>query len=86
MLNNFEIILRKNILLHLRILNLFINYVGPFVDIALTLTFFDSSFNSFLFDVKFFSSLSKVTITVLLANFACFSLAVKVSDVTLLNF
>ena len=84
MLNNFEIILRKNILLHLRILNLFINFVGPFVDIALT--FFDSSFNSFLFDVKFFSSLSKVTITVLLANFACFSLAVKVSDVTLLNF
>ena len=84
MLNNFEIILRKNILLLLRILNSFINFVGPFVDIALT--FFDSSFNSFLFDVKFFSSLSKVTITVLLANFACFSLAVKVSDVTLLNF
>ena len=84
MLNNFEIILRKNILLHLRILNLFINFVGPFVDIALT--FFDSSFNSFLFDVKFFRSLSKVAITVLLANFACFSLAVKVSDVTLLNF
>ena len=84
MLNNFEIILRKNILLHLRILNLFINFVGPFVDIALT--FFDSSFNSFLFDVKFFRSLSKVAITVLLANFTCFSLAVKVSDVTLLNF
>ena len=84
MLNNFEIILRKNILLHLRILNLFINFVGPFVDI--TLTFIDSSFNSFLFDVKFFRSLSKVAITVLLANFACFSLAVKVSDVTLLNF
>ena len=84
MLNNFEIILRKNILLHLRILNLFINYVGPFVDIALT--FFDSSFNSFLFDVKFFRSLSKVAITVLLANVACFSLAVKISDVTLSNF
>ena len=84
MLNNFEIILRKNILLHLRILNSFINFVGPFVDIALT--FFDSSFNSFLFDVKIFRSLSKVTITVLLVNFACFSLAVKVSGVTLLNF
>ena len=36
----------------LRILNLFIKSFGnPFVDIAL----FDSSFNIFLFDVKFFS-------------------------------
>ena len=37
----------------LRKLNLFIkSFVNPFVDISLT--FFDSSFNSFLFDVTFF--------------------------------
>ena len=42
----------------LRILNLFIkSFVNPFVDIALT--FFDSSFNSFLFDVTFLSLLLK---------------------------
>ena len=41
----------------LGILNLFIkSFVNPFVDIALT--FFDSSFNSFLFDVTTFSLLS----------------------------
>ena len=40
------------------ILNLFIkSFVNPFVDIAWN--FFDSSFNSFLFDVTSFSLLSK---------------------------
>ena len=52
----------------------------PFVDIALT--FFDSSFNSFLFEVIVFSFLlkliffTKLAIPLLLANFSCFSLAV----------
>ena len=42
----------------LRILKLFIkSFVNPFIDIALT--FFNSSFSSFLFDVTFFSSLTK---------------------------
>ena len=74
----------------LRILNLLIKYiVNLFVDIALT--FFDSSFNSFLFDVTFFSLLSKsvfftkLAISFLLAKFACFSLAVTFADVKLIH-
>ena len=58
-------------------LNLFIkSFVNPFVDIALT--FFDSSFNSFLFDVTFCSLISKsvflkkLAISLLLAKFALF--------------
>ena len=72
------------------ILNLFIkSFVNPFLDIALT--FFDSLFNSFLFDVTFLSLSSKsvcfakLAISFLLAKFACFILAVKLSDVNLLN-
>ena len=59
------------------------------MDIALT--FFDNSFNSFLFDVPSFSLLSKslfftkLAISFLLAKFACFSLAVKFSNVNLSN-
>ena len=64
----------------LRILNLFIkSFVNHFVDIALT--FFDSSFDSFLFEVtflfKFFSSSTKsflfvkLAISFFLAEFAC---------------
>ena len=71
-------------------LNLFIkSFVNHFVDIGLT--FFYSSFNSFLFDVTSFSSLSKsvfltkLAISFLLAKFTCFSLAVKLSDAYLLN-
>ena len=66
------------------------SFVNPFVDIDLT--FFDSSFNSFSFDVTFFSLLSKsvsfrkLEILILLANFGCFSLAEKFSVVNLLNF
>ena len=42
----------------LRIVNLFIkSFVNPFVDI--TLDFFDSSFNSFLFEVALITLLSK---------------------------
>ena len=74
----------------LRIPNLFIkSFVNSFDHIALT--FFDSSFNSFLFDVTFFSLWSKsvfftkLAILFLLAKFACFSLAVKFFDVNLLN-
>ena len=68
---------------------LFIKSFGnPFVDIALT--FFDSSFNSFLFDVKSLLSKSvvfmKLEISFLLAKFACFSLAAKFSHVNPLNF
>ena len=60
-----------------------------FVDIALT--FLDSSFNSFLFDVTSFSLLSKsvcltrLAISFLLAKFVGFSLTAKFSDVNLLN-
>ena len=67
----------------LRILNL------PLVDIALT--FFDSSFNSFLFDVTSFSLLSKsvffkkLAISILLATFALFNLKLKIAAVNLLN-
>ena len=63
----------------LRILNSFIkSFVNPFVDMALT--FFDNSFNSFLFKFVFFT---KLAISLLLAKFACFSLAIKPSDVNL---
>ena len=72
-------------------LNLFIkSFVNPFVDIALT--FFDNSFNSFLFEVTFFSLLSKSVFFTKLANHFCLlnllvlvNLAVKFSDVNLLN-
>ena len=75
----------------LRILNLFIkSFVNLFVDIAWT--FFDDSFNSFLFDAIFFSLLSKsvffftkLAISFLLAKFACFILAVTFSDVNLIH-
>ena len=65
------------------------SFVNSFVNIVLT--FFDSSFNLFLFDIISFSLLSKsvfftkLIILLLLARFACFSLAVKFSDVNLLN-
>ena len=61
-------------------------FVNPFVDIALT--FFASSFNSFLFDVTFFTWLSKsvlFTKSLLLAKFTCFNIAAKFSAVNLLN-
>ena len=59
----------------IRTLNLFIkSLVNPFTDIPLT--FFDSSFNSF-----YFYEINKN----LLAKFACFGLALKFSDVNLLN-
>ena len=51
-------ILEEKYFAPLRILNLFIkSFVNSLVDV--TLTFSDSSFNSFLFDVTFFSLLSK---------------------------
>ena len=65
------------------------SFVKPFVDIALT--FFDNSFNSFLFDVTSFSLLSKsvfftkLAISFLLPKFACFSLALKFSEINFLN-
>ena len=65
----------------LRILNLFIkSFVNPFVDMALT--FFDSLFNSFLSKSAFFTKLAR---SFFLAKCACFSLAVKFSNVNLLN-
>ena len=71
-------------------LTLFVKcFVNPFVDIALT--FFDSSFNSSLFDVTFFSLLpkslffTKLVISLLLDKVACFRLAVKFSGAILLN-
>ena len=74
----------------LRILNLFIKYfVNHFVDISLT--FFDSSFNWFLFDVASFSLLSKsvlftkLALPLLLAKFARFNLKAKSSPLRLLN-
>ena len=54
------------------------SFVNPFVDIALT--FFDSSFNSFLFEVTVFSFLSKLVfftklaISFLHAKFSHFNL------------
>ena len=72
------------------ILNIFIkSFVNPFVDIAWN--FFDSSFNSFLFDVTSFSLLSKsvffkkLAISILLATFALFNLKSKIAAVKLLN-
>ena len=63
--------------------------IPPFVDIALA--FFDSLFNSFLFDVTYFSLLlksflfPKLATSLLLAKFACFDLAAIFSNVNLLN-
>ena len=76
----------------LRILDLFIKSlsdVNSFVDIALN--FFDSSLNSFLFDVTPFSLLSKsvsftkLAISLLLAKFAHFNLKSKIYATKLLN-
>ena len=70
--------------------NVFIrSFVNLFADISLT--FFDSSFTSFLFDVTSVKWLSKsvlfkkLAISFLLAKFACLSLALKLVDVSLLN-
>ena len=75
----------------LRILILFIkSFVIAFVDIALT--FFDNSFNLFLFEVTFFNLLSKpdffarLATSLLLAKFASVSFAVKLSHTNLLNY
>ena len=60
--------------------------MNPLVDIALT--FFDSSFNSFLPDKISFSLLSKfvlltkVAISLLLGKFPCFNLKSKISAVS----
>ena len=78
----------------LRILNLLIkSFVNRFVDIALI--FFDSSFNSFIFEITFlfnFFSLSsksvfskKLVKSFLLANFSCANCSVNFSDINLLN-
>ena len=56
------------------------SFVNPFVDIALT--FFESSFNSFLFKSVFFT---KLAISFLLNNFACANLAVKLFAINLLK-
>ena len=65
----------------LTILNLFIkSLVNPFVDIALA--FFDSPFNSFLFESVFFT---KLVISLLLAKFACANIAIPFSDGNLGN-
>ena len=86
---NFEIFLKKIYFASLRTLNSsIILFVNPFVDIALT--FLDSSFNSFLLDVKFCIWLLKsvvfvkLSITVLLAKFTSFDLEANFSDVNLL--
>ena len=66
----------------LRILNLSIkSFVNPSVDIALT--FFDSSFNLFLFKSVLSSTFA---ISLLLATFSSSNLAVIFSPVNLLNF
>ena len=72
----------------LRMLNLFVeSFANLFVDIALT--FLDNLFNSFLFNVVSFSLLSKsafftkLAISLLLAKYCGFSLAVKLSNVNL---
>ena len=74
----------------LRIMNLSIkSFVNSSAHVALT--FFDSSFNSFLFDVTSFSLSSKsvlftkLVIPSLVAKFACFNLKAKISAVNLLN-
>ena len=70
-------------------LNLFVeSFVNLFVDTALN--FLDKLFNSFLFNVISFSLLSKsvfftkLAISLLLAKYCGFSLAVKLSNVNLL--
>ena len=76
----------RKIIAPLRIRNLFIkSLVNPFVDIALT--FFDTSFNSFLFKSFFLKKKKKkkLVIPLLLAKFACANLAVKFSAVNLLD-
>ena len=77
-------------MLQFRILNLLIkSFFNPFVDIALT--FFDTLFNSFLFDATSFNlllksvSFTKLAILFLLAKFAYFSLASKFSNAILIN-
>ena len=74
----------------LRKLNLLTkSFVIPFVDIGLT--FFDCSFNSYLFDVTSFSLLSnsalfsKLAISLLPAKFARFSFKSHISAVNLSN-
>ena len=74
----------------LRILNLFIkSSVNPFVNIAST--FFRDSFNSFLFDVISFISLSKsvllkkLLMSLLLARLARFNLKAQIFALNLLN-
>ena len=74
----------------LRIMNLSIkSFVNSSAHVALTS--FDSSFNSFLFDVTSFSLSSKsvlftkLVIPSLVAKFACFNLKAKISAVNLLN-
>ena len=70
------------------------SFVTPFVDI--TLTFVDSSFSLFLFDVNFFivyhqnlAFFTKLGMSILLAKllakFACFDFAANFFDVNLLN-
>ena len=73
----------------LRMLNLFVeSFVNLFVDTALN--FLDKLFNSFLFNVISFSLLSKsvfftkLAVSLLLAKYCGFSLAVKLSNVNLL--
>ena len=64
--------------------------VNPFADT--NLIFFDSLFNSLLFDVTFFTWLlksdlfTKIAISFLLATCACFNVAVKSFDVNLFQF
>ena len=65
----------------LTILILFMkSFVNSFVNIALT--FFDSSFNLFLFKSVFFT---KLAMSLLLAKFTCANLVVTFSAVNLLN-
>ena len=65
------------------------SFVNPSVDIAWA--FFDSSFKFFLFDVKSFSLLSKsvfftkLAVSLLLAKFAFFNYAAKISTANILN-
>ena len=84
----FQNIHEKKYFAPLGTLNLCIkSFDNPANNVALT--FFDSSFNSFLFDVTFFILLSKsfvftnIAISLLLAKFACFSPAVKSCNVNL---
>ena len=64
--------------------------VNPFADT--NLIFFDSLFNSLLFDVTFFTWLlksdlfMKIAISFLLAKCACFNVAAKSFDVNLFQF